>query len=77
MSKKKKKRRRRRTKKKKEKKNSSSSSSSSSNNNNNNNYNDNVTKYSDEPLSLDTTRLETLADLRGGARGHRPPRCQR
>ena len=68
MSKKKKKRRRRRrTKKKKEKKNSSSSS-----NNNNNNYNDNVTKYSDEPLSLDTTRLETLADLRGGARGHAP-----
>jgi len=65
MSKKKKKRRRRRTKKKKEKKNSSSS------NNNNNYYNDNVMKYSDEPLSLDTTRLETLADLRG-ARGHAP-----
>jgi len=70
MSKKKKKRRRRRTKKKKEKKNSSSS------NNNNNNYNDNVTKYSDEPLSLDTTRLETLADLRGGKRPC-PPKCQR
>jgi len=73
MSKKKKKRRRRRTKKKKEKKNSSSSSSSS----NNNNYNDNVTKYSDEPLSLDTTRLETLADLRGGGQEAMPPKCQR
>ena len=66
MSKKKKKRRRRRTKKKKEKKNSSSS--------NNNNYNDNVTKYSDEPLSLDTTRLETLADLRGGGQEAMPPK---